>query len=147
DGPLRRARRSRAGIRRHGLRAGIRRRIAPRLGSTKFFTPLGMNLSGAARRILSGRLPPEDALLTGPEMAQSVLLPLASSPELAGRVHVGCRVQSIGRSGLSRMDYAGHPLRSERPFRIVVERRGGEEMREADVVFDATGGYSIPNSS
>lgn len=116
-----------------------------RWGSTRFFTPLRMNLSASSRRALDGGLPPEGALLTGREMADRVLVPLAASPLLRGRVHLGRRVLSIGRSGLSRPEFAGHPIRGERPFRILTERDGIEELWEADVVFDASGGFAIPN--
>ena len=118
-----------------------------RWGGTRFFTPLAMNLSAAARGVLGGGLPPEDSLLTGPEMAERVLVPLAGSRDLRGRVRTGCRVVSIGRAGLCRSDFAGHPLRAERPFRVVAERRGVEELHEAEVVLDASGGFSLPNAA
>lgn len=116
-----------------------------RWGSTRFFTPLRMNLSAESKSILSGHLPPAEALLTGPEMADLVLVPLAGSPPLRGRVHIGCRVLSVGRSGLTRSEFASHPIRSERPFRILTERGGIEEIWEANVVFDASGGFVVPN--
>lgn len=97
-----------------------------RWGSTRFFTPLRMNWSGGG-----------DELLTGPEFVQRVLVPAAA--ELDVRPHT--RVVSISRRGLTRTDYAGHPLRAERPFRIITD---GDEILEADVVLDATGNTALP---
>jgi hypothetical protein len=51
------------------------------------------------------------------------------------------RVTSIARAGLGRDDFPGHPLRHERPFRLLVESPAGESLREADVIFDATGAF------
>jgi len=51
-------------------------------------------------------------------------------------VQTGKRVVSISRRGLTRTDYAGHPLRGERPFRILTNT---DELFEADVVLDASG--------
>jgi thioredoxin reductase len=113
-------------------------------GETRFFTPLSMNITSRMRELL-GAAPPDDALLTGREMADDVLAPLASRDPLQGRIRTGARVIAIGRRGLTRSDYRGHPLRAERPFRMLVENGHGEEAVEADVVLDATGGYVTPN--
>jgi hypothetical protein len=112
--------------------------------STRFFSPLGMNLSPRAKKVLGAALPPEEALLTGPEMAERVLEPLAASPPLRGRVRTGERVVAVGRARLTRAEMAGHPLRAERPFRLLVETAAGEEVLEAEVVLDASGIYDTP---
>jgi len=112
--------------------------------STRFFSPLGMNLSPRAKKVLGKALPPEDALLTGPEMAERVLEPLAASPPLSGLVRTGTRVVAVGRARLTRGEMAGHPLRAERPFRLLVETPSGEEVLEAEVVLDASGVYGTP---
>ena len=114
-------------------------------GSTRFFSPLSMNVSPRMLEILADEAPPRDALLTGMEMAERVLLPIAEREPLRGRIRTGTRVLAIGRRGLTRSEYAGHPLRAERPFRLVVEN-GTEEVIEADVVLDASGGYVVPNA-
>ncbi len=113
-------------------------------GKTRFFTPFGWNANGDMRTALGSVLPPEDALLTGPEMAERVLEPLADSPALRGRVRTGCAVVAVGRSGFLRDDLAGHPLRDERPFRLLTRCREGERYYEADVVLDASGGFALP---
>lgn len=113
-------------------------------GATRFFTPLSMNASPRMLQLLGSEAPPSDALLTGAEMADRVLIPLAARQPLKGKVHTQTRVLAIGRRGLTRSDYAGHPLRAERPFRLVVAN-GAEQTLEADAVLDATGGYVVPN--
>jgi len=92
-------------------------------GTTRFFTPLSMNTPDG-----SG----DDALLTGPEYIDRVLLPLAA--RLNVRTNSG--VVSVVRRGLTRTDYASHPLRAEKPFRILT---ANDELFEADVVLDASG--------
>jgi hypothetical protein len=103
-----------------------------------------MNASPRMLELLGSDAPPSDALLTGSEMADHVLAPLVARDPLRGRVRTHTRVLAIGRRGLTRSDYAGHPLRAERPFRLVVEN-GLEQTLEADAVFDASGGYAVPN--
>jgi len=110
-------------------------------GATRFFSPLHMNLSPRMRELLGGDLPDAGALLTGSEYADRVLVPLCARPPLAGRVKTGYGVVAVGRRGLTRTDYAGHPLRAERPFRVLCEN---EETFEAEVVLDASGGLTVP---
>jgi thioredoxin reductase len=113
-----------------------------RWGRTRFFSPLGMNVSPRARRRLGALLPPEDAILTGVEMVERVLEPLAAG--LRGPVRTGHRVVAVGRSRLTRSEMAGHPLRAERPFRLLVEGPEGEYAIEAEAVLDASGVYDTP---
>lgn len=112
-------------------------------GPTRFFSPLHMNVSPAMRALLGAEMPPEEELLTGPEYADRVLVPLSLREPLRGRVHCGVRVTAIGRRGLTRTDYAGHPLRAERPFRVLCE---DDRMFEAEIVLDASGGLILPRS-
>ena len=115
-----------------------------RWGSARFFSPLGMNVSGRVRRLLGPDLPPADALLTGPEMVARVMEPLAGRKPLAGRVRTNHRVVAVGRARMTRGEMAGHPLRAERPFRLLVETPEGEEVIEAEAVLDASGIYDTP---
>jgi thioredoxin reductase len=117
-----------------------------RWGPTRFFSPLAMNLPPGAAEILGGRLPPGDALLTGPEFVAEVLEPLAACGDLAGRIQTKHSVVAVGRSGLTRGDFAGHPIRAERPFRLLIETPQGEATMEADAVIDASGVYSLPTA-
>ena len=77
-------------------------------------------------------------------MAERVLEPLAAAPPLLGRVRTGHAVIAVGRARMTRRDMPGHPLRGERPFRILVETPRGEEVIEADAVLDASGVYDRP---
>jgi thioredoxin reductase len=112
----------------------------------RFFSPLGMNISPRVRQALSGKLPPDEAILTGGEFVETVLEPLLQLPEFDGKIHCGQRVASFARNGLGKMGLPNHPLRAERPFRILTENsEGREHLFEADVVFDASGVYGQPN--
>lgn len=113
--------------------------------STRLFSPMSMNLPPIGREVLGPKAPPGDALLTGPQLADDVLAPIAESALLEGRVLTDHRVVAVGRAGLTRTDLAGHPLRAERPFRILVESGGRERVVEADLVFDASGVHDNPN--
>lgn len=115
-----------------------------RWGPTRFFSPLKMNIPTSFQPILDGSLPPLDALLTGAEMADRVLRPLAEREPLRGRVLTRHGVMAIGRRGLTKQDFAGHPMRAERPFRILASSPQGEQVFEADILLDATGGFMIP---
>ena len=113
-------------------------------GPTRFFSPLRMNLSPAMREVLGSELPPDEELLTGPQYADLVLSALARRDPLRARMRTHHVVLAIGRRGLTRGDYPGHPLRSEKPFRLLVDTPHGEELLEADVVLDASGGHGLP---
>lgn len=110
-------------------------------GPTRFFSPLHMNVSARMSELLGSDLPEGGALLTGPEYADRVLAPLIAREPLRGRVHLGRNVIAVGRRGLTRTDYAGHPLRAERPFRVLCE---DDEAFDAEVVLDASGGLTVP---
>lgn len=110
-------------------------------GETRFFSPLHMNVSARMHQLLGDQMPDSDALLTGHQYVERVLLPLIERDPLRGRVRTGRRVVAIGRKGLTRGDYAGHPLRAERPFRVLCE---DDEVFEAEVILDASGGLRIP---
>jgi len=108
-------------------------------GRARLFSPFGMNVSASVRRLLGRDAPGEDALLTGPEMVENVLQPLAGREPLAGRVRTGCRVEGVARAGMTRTDFAGHPLRAERPLVLLVREEDAEQFLEFDAVLDATG--------
>ena len=122
-----------------GVGANLRR-----WGATRLFSPVHMNVSAETRRVLGEACPAEDALLTGPEMVERILEPLARSAPLAGRVRTGHRVTAVGRARLTRRDLPGHPLRGERPFRLLVDGPEGEEVLVAEYVLDASGVYGQP---
>jgi thioredoxin reductase len=105
-----------------------------------------MNISPRVRQVLSGKLPPDEGILTGGEFVEAVLEPLSRLSAFDGRIHCGHRVIAIARSGLGKMGLPNHPLRAERPFRVLTEDiEGREHLFEADFVFDASGVYGQPN--
>src|SRR2546425_9082 len=83
-------------------------------------------------------------LLSGGEMAERVRKPLAAPPSSARGIRTGHVVTAIGRARMTRRDLPGHPLRGERPFRILVDTPAGEQVMEADAVLDASGVYDRP---
>jgi thioredoxin reductase len=115
-----------------------------RWGRARLFSPFAMNVSPRVRAALGASCPADDALLTGPEMVERVLEPLARTPALAGRVRAGHRVVAVGRARTIRRDLPGHPMRAERPFRLLVETADGEQVFEAEAVLDASGVYGRP---
>ncbi len=126
------------------LEAGDVGEALRRWGPTRTFSPLGSNVSARARALLGDAAPPADALLTGPELAERVLVPLARSAPLAGRVLTRHRVVSVGRARMRRDEFAGHPLRGERGFSLLVETPAGERLLAAEAVLDASGVYGQP---
>ena len=88
--------------------------------------------------------PAPDEYLTGLEHVEWYLSPLVRSAPLAGRVHEGTEVISVGRDGIGKRDLIGGP-RQEHPFRLLLHGPQGEELAEADVVIDASGTYGNPN--
>jgi NADPH-dependent 2,4-dienoyl-CoA reductase/sulfur reductase-like enzyme len=78
-----------------------------RYGVTRLFSPFAMNVSARARALLGSRAPAADALLTGLEMTERVLEPLAAAPPLLGRVRTGHSVTAIGRARMTRRDMPG----------------------------------------
>jgi hypothetical protein len=114
-------------------------------GPTRLFTPLAMNVAPGYPEEFVGGLPPKDALLTGPEFVEAVLAPLVRSGPLAGRILERHRVLAVGRAGLTKEDFPGHPLRAERRFRVLANTPEGEKFFEADVVLDASGVAGQPN--
>jgi thioredoxin reductase len=115
-----------------------------RYGAVRLFSPFAMNVSPRARTLLGSAAPAAEDLLTGEEMAERVLEPLARTAALAGRIRTGHAVTAIGRARMTRRELPGHPLRAERPFRILVDTARGEEVMEADIVLDASGIYDRP---
>jgi thioredoxin reductase len=117
-------------------------------GTTRFFSPLRMNVSPRAMAVLGAKLPAPETLPTGPEFVAAVLRPLADSPPLHGRIREGARVLGVARKQMLRRDYPGHPLRGEKPFVLHLQGSGGrEEHVVADAVIDATGVHATPNPS
>jgi thioredoxin reductase len=117
-----------------------------RWGSTRFFSPFGMNVSRRLTEALGPGVFHDDALLTGVQFADQVLEPLVHRAPLEGRVRIDHRVIGVGRARMTRAEMPGHPVRAERPFRVLVEHQGREEVLEAERVLDASGVHDRPLS-
>jgi NAD(P)-binding Rossmann-like domain len=116
-----------------------------RWGHVRTFTPWAMNVSPRMRAALPSA-PAGDALPTGDELAGELLVPVAATAHLAGRIRLSTRVLGVGREGLLKHEAIGDPRRAARPFRLLIARPDGSEaIAHADIVIDATGTYSNPN--
>lgn len=80
---------------------------------------------------------------TGRDLVERYLAPLAATPEIAPRLRLGVRVESVSRLGFDKMKTAG---REGAPFLLRVRRADGrEESILARAVIDASGTWSRPS--
>jgi len=118
-------------------------------GHVRMFTPWRMVVGPASARLLarSGEaIPAGEACPTGLELAEQVLQPLATTPELKARVHRHSQVVQVSRHGVRKGDALDERERESHPFRLLVRDQGGREnYLHAHAVVDATGVYSTPN--
>ncbi len=121
-------------------------------GHVSLFSPWESNHSplgaGMLREQYAGWVEPDsDAILTGREHVRRYLLPLTQLPQLAGAVHEGCEVVSIGRDTVLKTELIGSARRKDFPFRILLkDDQGRESLAFADVVIDASGVYDNANN-
>ncbi|MGH7138281.1 MAG: hypothetical protein ACREHD_21235, partial [Pirellulales bacterium] len=122
-----------------------------RWGHVRLFTPWLQNVSPLAVAALrnqdpSWRPPDGAALLTGRELAERYLVPLAQSDLLVDSLRLGAEVLAVGREGQLKGDFVGEPAREEGDFRLLFRDGGGNESTAAaDVVIDATGTFCQHN--
>ena len=130
-------------------------------GHVAMFSPWAMNTSALGRRRL-GRAAQAEAgdvagssaagygsttrCPTGAEYVAQYLLPLSQDPLLTGRLRLHTRVVAVGRTGLRKGELIGKAERTQFPFRLLVEDSRGERVEHADVIFDCTGTYGVPNA-
>lgn len=114
-------------------------------GHVRMFSPWRYNLDKACMALLEGHgwiAPDAEEFPTGRELAERYLEPLASSPELTGRLRMGTRVTAVTRAGLGKVKNAG---RDQAPFEIRFEDTNGHEGRLlASAVVDASGTWGNP---
>ena len=117
-------------------------------GHVRMFTPWRMNVGPASARLLSRHgwnAPEREALPTGAELAERLLAPLATTPELKSRVHAHQQVAHVSRHGARKSDPGGGAARAEHPFRLLVRDAGGREsFLHAHAVIDASGVFGQP---
>ncbi len=120
-------------------------------GHVAFFSPWQMNHSPLAVQLLqqankNWRPPADDAYLTGSEYVKTYLQPLSALPQLAKKIYLKTKVESIGREQILKNSLVGDPKRSSFPFRILTtDANGNEKLFWADAVLDASGVYATPN--
>lgn len=114
-------------------------------GHIKLFSPWRYNIDSAAARLLdpTGWEPPRaTALPTGAELVHDYLEPLASTPELVGRIRTGHRVVAISRG---ERDKTHVRERAGKPFVLRVAHAGALHELHARAVIDASGTWGTPN--
>ena len=127
-----------------------------RWGHVRMFSPFGLNRSTLALAALGAQdpawhPPADDAILTGRELAQRYLVPLAQSDLLADGLHERTEVLAVSRDGPLKGDRVGGDHRREEPFRLLLRKRARdgfpdtERIATADVVIDTTGTYGNHN--
>ena len=112
-------------------------------GFVRMFSPLSMNLSPLAKRVLG--ITTNEQYPTGREMKHSYLDRIASHPKVAPHLVTGFAVQSVSRDGLLKNELIGDPARADRPFLIHGVGADGEVYLRARQVIDASGVYGHPN--
>ncbi|HET6343185.1 MAG TPA: FAD-dependent oxidoreductase, partial [Gemmatimonadota bacterium] len=116
-----------------------------RWGHVRMFSPWRMNVSAAGKAAVGLEDVDPEGLPTGAEYVTRYLAPLAASPLLAGRVHLGTEVMAVSRGRLLKGDAIASDARRQPRFRVLLRDGRGERVEEADVVVDATGTYATPN--
>ena len=118
-----------------------------RYGPMRLFTPFHMNSTGLGRERLRAagvKLPADEEILTGAELRERYLLPLARLEELSGVVVEGARVIAIARDGFTK---ARTGSRAGSPFLLRIQGARGQRLERADAVIDASGVYATPNAT
>ncbi|MEW4490261.1 hypothetical protein AB1L42_19405 [Thalassoglobus sp. JC818] len=117
-------------------------------GHVQLFSPLSMNLSLEACRLLSEKghpVPSENALLTGRDFVEQILVPLAKSLRPFGRIQEHSKVVHVSRDGLLKSDFIGNEQRQAAPFRLFVKAGDEDSIVLADAVIDCTGTFGNHN--
>lgn len=122
-------------------------------GHVKLFSPFGMNISQRSREALTDaghELPADDAMVTGREMVERYLEPLADFLAARAEIHQRTRVVGMRRGRLLKGEAIGNGERERNAFTLLVEQTVGdgsvaEFEYEADIVLDCTGTYPHHN--
>jgi len=117
-------------------------------GHVRMFSPWWMNVSslGVAALKAEGWRPPDaHKCPTGRDFVRQYLRPLAESiaPEI--ELNTGVRVEAIGRDGHFKGDAIRGDSRRQAPFRLLLDRKGEEEISHVERVIDASGVYGQHN--
>ncbi|MDQ4213074.1 NAD(P)-binding domain-containing protein [Microbacterium sp. ASV81] len=130
------------------LEAGTKVASSIRLwGHTRFFSPWRHLIDPASRRLLEASgwslAAAEGRALTGQELVDDYLAPLAELPEIGPRIRYSTKALAVTRVG---MDRTRTPGRAAAPFLIRVRHADGRvEEITGRAVIDASGTYTTPN--
>lgn len=115
-------------------------------GHVRLFSPWKYALDKASVALLEAtgwQAPDGEEYPTGRDVVERYLQPLAATPQMAPRIRLGARVESVTRLGYDKMKSAG---REKAPFLIQFRTVGGrEEALLARAVIDASGTWRRPN--
>jgi thioredoxin reductase len=115
-------------------------------GHVRLFSPWEYVVDSASAALLEAQgweRPAGCGYPTGRDLVEKYLAPLAATPEIAPRLRLGVRVESVSRLGFDKMKTAG---REGAPFLLRVRTADGrEESVLARAVIDASGTWSRPN--
>ena len=115
-------------------------------GHVRLFSPWQYVVDSTSAELLKGggwESPTLCQYPTGREIVEKYLEPLAATPEMAPRIRLGARVESVTRLGYDKMKTVG---REKAPFLVQVRTADGrEEAVLARAVIDASGTWKRPN--
>ena len=120
-------------------------------GHVTLFSPGKMNQSKLGVALLNQsepewKEPAPEAYLTGKEFVEIYLQPLSRLTQIAKNLHLGLKVEFIGRERIFKGDLIGDTNRASYTFRILTtDTQGQEKFYFADIVIDATGVYGNHN--
>jgi thioredoxin reductase len=118
-------------------------------GHVEMFTPSAHNLSNRMATAMAGAgiaAPPPERRLTGSDLVDRCLAPLAATPALRRLIRTHTQVLHVAREGLTKEREIGSSDRAGRAFRLIVSRRGVEAVVRARAVIDCSGARALPNS-
>jgi len=120
-------------------------------GHVTLFSPWEMNHTPLGAKILQDTLPDWHKLsqktMTGAEYVLRYLEPLSRLDILRDRIREKTEVVHLGKAGILKSDLVGNPKRGKHQFRLLTRNENGDEdIFFADIVIDASGVYSNPNS-
>jgi len=115
-------------------------------GHVRLFSPWRYNLdTNSVRRLkeVGWSEPNLEECPTGNELIKRYLDPMASLPELRGRIHYGATVNTVGRRDFDKVKTEGRNLS---PFELTISSsKGGNYTVVASSVIDASGTWFQPN--
>lgn len=118
-------------------------------GHVRMFTPFGLNRTSLGMAALAAQevtsLPAKGDFVTGRELLERYLAPLAKTDLLEGHIHERTEVLAVGRRKQWKGERAGDPARRDDDFELLLRTPKKEKVAKADVVIDATGTYSQHN--